>query len=519
MDTIDMLPEVPSSFWMDSTSGTDYPTLDEDIAVDTAIIGGGIAGITTAYLLKEAGVSVAVLDADRILQGTTAHTTSKLISQHAIIYSKIKKQMSAELAQQYADANNYAIDLVEQISKEQNIDCDFTRLPAYTFTESDQYIKQIEDEVEIARILGLKASFQQDIPLPFRVKAAMRFDNQAQFHCLKFLKELARRIPDRESHIFENTKAVNIQEGNPLTVVTETGKKVKASHVVIASHFPFFDGGGFYFSRIYLERSYVVAATIAEEFPEAHFISAEDPGRSLRYTPSQYGRLILFGGEHHKTGHGTDTNKHYKNLIDFANQYYQVEKIYYRWSTHDCVTTDGVPYVGNLTSRSPNIYVATGFGKWGMTNGIASAKIISDLITTGDNPWAQVYNPSRFITSGSALKTFVGINLSVAEKYITGKLERGEADADIKKGEARVIDIEGQRIGAYRDADGVLHMVDTTCTHLGCEVNWNDAEKSWDCPCHGSRFTYEGEIIEGPAINKLQHVKGESNQVEARIFS
>lgn len=519
MDTIDMLPEVPSSFWLDSTSGTDYPTLEEDVRVDAAVIGGGIAGITTAYLLKQAGMSVAVVDADRILQGTTAHTTSKLTSQHAIIYSKIKKQMSAELAQQYADANNYAIDMVEQIIKEKNIDCDFTRLPAYTFTESDQYIKQIEDEVETAQSLGFSASMQQDIPLPFPVKAAIRFDNQAQFHCLKFLKELARGIPDRESHIFENTKAVNLQDGSPLIVVTKNGKKIKASHIVISSHFPFFDGGGFYFSRMYLERSYVVAATISEEFPEAHFISAEDPGRSLRYTPSQYGRLVLFGGEHHKAGHGTDTNKHYKNLIDFANQHYQVQKIYYRWSTHDCVTTDGVPYVGNLTSRSPNIYVATGFGKWGMTNGIASAKIISDLITTGDNPWAQVYNPSRFITSGTALKTFVGINLSAAEKYITGKLERGEADADIKKGEARVIDLEGQRIGAYRDAEGVLHMVDTTCTHLGCEVNWNDAEKSWDCPCHGSRFTYEGEIIEGPAINKLQHVKGEPNEVEARIFS
>lgn len=205
--------------------------------------------------------------------------------------------------------------------------------------------------------------------------------------------------------------------------------------------------------------------------------------------------------------------------MDFANQHFHVKKIYYRWSTHDCVTIDGVPYVGNLTSRSPNIYVATGFGKWGMSNGIAAAKIISDLIATGDNPWAQVYNPSRFITSGSALKTFIGTNLSVAEKYITGKLERGEKDADVKKGEGKVIDVEGQRIGAYRDAEGVLHMVDTTCTHLGCELTWNDAEKSWDCPCHGSRFTYEGEIIEGPAINKLQHVKAGPNEVEARIFS
>lgn len=519
MDTIDMLPEVPSSFWMDSTETTDYPQLNEDIKVDTAVVGGGIVGITTAYLLKQAGVSVAVLDADRILQGTTAHTTSKLTSQHTIIYSKIKSQMNGELARQYAEANQYAIDMVEQIIQEKNIDCDFVRLPAYTYTQSDQYIGQIEDEIEIARSLGIEASFQQDIPLPFTVKAAMRFDNQAQFHCLKFLKKLVRDIPGQGSHIFEKTKAVNIQEGSPLIVVTDSGNKIKASKIVIASHFPFFDGGGFYFSRMYLERSYVVAATIKDEFPEAHFISAEDPGHSLRYTPSKYGRLVLFAGEHHKTGHGTDTNKHYKNLMDFASQHFRIDNIYYRWSTHDCMTTDGVPYVGNLTARSPNIYVATGFGKWGMSNGIASAKILSDLITVGDNPWAQVYSPSRFITSGSALQTFVGINLSVAEKYITGKIEPGDTDKDIEKGEARIIDIDGHRIGAYRDAEGTLHMIDTTCTHLGCELTWNDAEKSWDCPCHGSRFTYEGEIVEGPAINKLQHVKGEPNEVDARVFS
>jgi glycine/D-amino acid oxidase-like deaminating enzyme/nitrite reductase/ring-hydroxylating ferredoxin subunit len=519
MDTIDVLPEVPSSFWMDSTETTDFPQLTEDIKVDTAIIGGGIVGITTAYLLKQAGLSVAVLDADRILQGTTAHTTSKLTSQHSIIYSKIKKQMSEELARQYSEANQYAIDMVDRIRQEKGIDCDFVRLPAFTYTESSQYIEQIEEEVEVARSLGIKASYQEEIPLPFSVKAAVRFDDQAQFHCLKFLKKLAADIPGQNSHIFENSKAINIQDGNPLTVVTDSGPKVKASKIVIASHFPFFDGGGFYFARLYLERSYIIAATIQEDFPEAHFISAEDPGRSLRYTPSKYGRLVLFGGEHHKTGHGTDTNKHYKNLIDFANQHYQLDKIYYRWSTHDCMTTDGVPYVGNLTSRSPHIYVATGFGKWGMSNGIASAKILSDLITTGDNPWAQVYSPSRFLTSASALKTFVGMNLSVAEKYISGKLESGESDVDIRKGEARIIDIDGQRIGAYRDAEGTMHMVDTTCTHLGCELSWNDAEKSWDCPCHGSRFTYEGEIVEGPAINKIQHAQGEPNEVEARIFS
>lgn len=519
MKTIDMFPEVPSPYWIKSTPDTDYPSLQDDVKVDVAIIGGGIVGITAAYLLKKQGLTTAVLDADKILQGTTGHSTSKLTSQHSIIYSKIKKQMGQELAHQYAQANESAIRMVDDICCQEKIDCDFSWRPAYVFTQSDQYIQQIEDEVQTACDLGIKASLHDEIPLPFAVKTAMRFDDQAQFHCLKFLKPLAEKIPDENSYIFEQTKAVDIEDGDACQVVTDSGHRIKASQVIIASHFPFFDGGGFFFTRMYFDRSYVVAATIEEKFPEAHFISAESPGRSLRDTPSDHGQLVLFAGEHHKTGHGTDTNKHYKNLLDFANQNFKVKKVLYRWSTHDCVTVDSVPYVGNLTSRSPNIYVATGFGKWGMSNGIAAAKIVSDLITTGDNPWAQVYSPSRFITSPSALKTFVGINLSVAEKYISGKLEQPDENVDIKKGEAKLVQIDDQRIGAYRDAEGTLHMVDTTCTHLGCEIHWNDAEKSWDCPCHGSRFTYEGEIVEGPAINKLHHVRGEPNEVEAKIFS
>lgn len=519
MKTVDMLPEVPHSFWAASTPPTHYPALEEDVKVDVAVVGGGIVGITSAFLLKEQGLTVAVLDADRILQGTTAHTTSKLTSQHSIIYSKIKKQMGEELARQYAEANQAAIRLVDEIRARHRIECDFSWRPAYVYTQSDQYIKQLEEEADVASRLGISASFGKDAPLPFSIKAAMRFDDQAQFHCLKFLKSLAEKIPGKGSFIFEQAKAVDIEDGDAVSVVTDSGKKVKASQAIIASHFPFFDGGGFFFTRIYFERSYIIAATIQEDFPEATFITAEDPGRSLRSTPSEHGQLVLFAGEHHKTGHGSDTNKHYQNLLDFANQNYALQQVLYRWSTHDCMTIDGVPYVGNLTSRSPHIYVATGFGKWGMSNGIASAKILTDLITGGDNPWAQVYSPSRFMTSGSALKSFIGINLSVAEQYISGKLDKGTEAVEIKPGEAKVIEIDGQRIGAYRDAEGTLHRVDTTCTHLGCEIKWNDAEKSWDCPCHGSRFTYEGEIIEGPALNKLQHAREESNTVEAKIFT
>lgn len=513
------LQKVTHSFWMDSVPATNYPKLEEEITVDVAIVGGGIVGIASAFLLKEKGLAVAVVDADHILQGTTGHTTSKLTSQHSIIYSKIEKQMGEELARQYAEANEWAIRKVEEISSQNSIQCDFSWRPAYIFTQGDKYIQQLEDEAQAASRAGIKAEIVKEAPLPFPIKAALRFEGQAQFHCLKFLQPLAEKIPGNDSHIFEQTKVTDIEEGREVKVVTNGGNKIKASKVIVATHFPFFDGGGFYFTRMYLERSYIVAATVKEKFPEATFINAEDPSRSLRSTPFEKGELVLFAGENHKTGYETDTNKHYQNLIDFAHQNYTVDQVLYRWSTHDCMTIDGVPLVGNLTSLSPDIYVATGFGKWGMSNGIASAKILTDLITAGDNPWAQVYRPSRFITSASSLKTFAGINMQVARKFITGKLEKGSQDVEIKPGEARVIEVNGQRMGAYRDDEGTLHMVDTTCTHLGCELKWNDAEKSWDCPCHGSRFTYEGKIIEGPAINKLQHVHDKPNEVEVKLFN
>lgn len=509
--------EVPSPYWIASTPETNYPELTEDIKVDVAIIGGGIVGITSAFLLKNEGIKVAVIEADRILQGTTGHTTAKITSQHGLIYARLKNEIGEEGAKQYADANENAIRLIADTVKKLQIDCDFGWRPAYVYTQSDKYIKDIQDEVRVASALGIKATYLEKIPLPLNnIKAAERFDGQAQFHPLKYLKALAQKIPGDGSHIFEQTEAINIDDHDSPLVITRNGNKIKADKVIIATHYPFFDGGGLYFSRIYQEKSYIVAVKIKEEFPEGMYINAEDPARSLRSQNYKDGELVFLAGEHHKTGYGNDTNVHYQNLIDFGRNIFEVKDILYRWSTQDCMTIDGIPYIGNMTC-SPNIYLATGFGKWGITNGTASAIILKDLIIHGHSPWAEVYNPSRF--RFSSLKTFIGQNIDVAKSLIAGKLERLPENIEIKNGEAKVIQIEGERIGAYRDEQGKLHMIDTTCTHLGCELQWNDGEKSWDCPCHGSRFTYEGDIVEGPAINQLHHLEQEPNEVEARIFS
>lgn len=498
----EILTKPPQSYWMASTPETNYPILQKDLKVDVAIIGGGITGILCAYLLSNKGLNIAIFEADHILQGTTGHTTAKITSQHGLIYSKIKNQISEEFAKQYADANESAIRMYKKIANELNIQCDLVPQSAYIYTLQDQYISKIKDEATIADSLGIKATYLEELPLPFTVKAAVRFDDQAQFHPLKFLLPLAKEIANSGNQIFERTRIIDIEDQSDYVLMTDQGKKVTAEKLIIASHYPFYNKPGLYFTRIYPERSYVVAINAKENYPGGMYITAEEPGRSIRSQSSDDGQLIFVGGEHHKTGQGDDTIKHYEALVDYANETFTVEGIPYRWSTQDCMTLDGIPYVGHYTSDTPNMYIATGYGKWGMTNSMTSAMLLRDLIIDGKSPWQDVYNPSRQTIVASA-KNFVVENLNVADKLIKGKILPLPKDTDIQSGEGEVIEANGQRAGVYRDEQGTLHIVDTTCTHMGCEVNWNSAEKSWDCPCHGSRFTYEGEVIEGPALRPL----------------
>lgn len=505
----------PQSFWMASTPNLEYPTLEENLKLDAAIVGGGITGILCAYWLNKQGIKTAILEADRILQGTTGHTTAKITSQHGLIYSKIKNQISAEIAGQYAEANETAIRTIEKIAKENNIECDFVPQSAYVYTLQDQYTDKIRDEVDVASSLGIKAAYLEQLPLPFPSKAAIRFDNQAQFHPRKFLLALVKQITNQGVQIFEQSRVVDIEEDGNYVLITKQGKKISAGKVIIASHYPFYNKHGLYFTRIYPERSYVMAVKAQENYPGGMYITAEDPGRSLRSQSSDKGELIFVGGEHHKTGQGADTQKHYAALADFANQNFKVEDIPYRWSTQDCMTLDGLPYAGYFTTNTPNLYIATGYGKWGMTNSMASSMILRDLIVNGSSPWQDAYNPSRETIIASA-KTFMVENLNVANELIKGKISPLPQDIDIKSGEGKIIEADGQRAGAYRDEQGTLHVVNTTCTHMGCELNWNSAEKSWDCPCHGSRFTFEGDVIEGPALRPLDK-DNEVNTIEKLI--
>lgn len=479
-----------------------------------------MTGISCAYMLNQEGAKTAIVEADRILQGTTGHTTAKITSQHGLIYNKIKTQMSEEFAQQYADANQSAIRIIEKIVQDKHIECDFVPEPAYIYTLRDEYVSQINEESMVASSLGIEAVYLEEIPL-FPIKAALRFEHQARFHPRKFLLTLAEEYVNTGGKIFEQSRVIDIEEEGPYRIITDSGNKITADKLIIASHYPCYHKPGFYFARISQERSYVVAVKAKEKYPGGMYIAAEDFGHSLRSQMSEHGELILVGGEGHKTGQGENTTQNYQALIDFSNRMYTVEDIPYRWSAQDCMTLDSVPYVGPLTEKTPEMYVATGYGKWGMTNSIASSMILRDLIIKGRSAWQDVYSPSRHQLLASA-KNFVVENFNVACQLVKGKTEiKGETEmslqnAEIKPGEGKIVQAEGQRAGAYRDEQGILHVVDTTCTHMGCELNWNSAERSWDCPCHGSRFSDEGEVIEGPALHPL--TQGEKINLVKRLL-
>src|SRR5690554_1048061 len=287
------LPAQVQSYWLESTSGPRFPVLDRDISVDVAVVGGGLAGISTAWFLKNEGLRVAVLEADRVCQGTTGHSTAKITSQHSLIYAHIQEKFGWELAQQYADANETVVGTMGELIAEQKIECDFEKQPAYVYTQQDKYVEQIQREAQVASDLGIPASYEKELDLPFPVKAAVKFSGQAQFHPRKYVLALAEQIPGDGSEIFQGTVVLGIAEGQPNILSTETGHEVHADKVVVASHFPFHDGLGFYYARMYPDRSYILGVRTPDKLPQGMYVSAESPGRSLRKQRYEDGEMLL----------------------------------------------------------------------------------------------------------------------------------------------------------------------------------------------------------------------------------
>ncbi|MCJ8012853.1 FAD-dependent oxidoreductase [Paenibacillus sp. KQZ6P-2] len=499
------LPQFPESLWRATTELPSFPRLNEDIQVDIAIVGAGIVGITTAYLLSRQGCKVALFEAGSILNGTTGHTSAKISAQHGLLYDELLNHFGEEKTQMHYQANRDAKDFIQNTVSNLNIECDLKPESAFLYMEKDDELQKLQKEFDAYVKLGIPGQWRDKLPIPLNVSGAIEMPDQAQFHPLHYLKPLVDEILKAGGQIFEHTTITTLKKDGPFTLTTYRGKhKVRCSHVVSASHFPFYDGGGMYFTRLHAMRSYVVAFQPNTTFAGGTYLSADEPKRSLRTASWNGEELVLAGGENHKTGQSMCTHSHYEGLEEFGRELFGVKSIPFRWSAQDLVTLDKLPYIGQITSGDEGIYVATGFNKWGMTQGTLSGMILSDQILGKGNPYTPLYTPSRF-NADPSIKNVVVQNADVAKHFVAGKVGLVQRSAeDLKPDEGAVITHNGKRAGGYKDTKGNLYLVDTTCTHLGCEVEWNEGERSWDCPCHGSRFNYEGEVIEGPATDPLE---------------
>jgi glycine/D-amino acid oxidase-like deaminating enzyme/nitrite reductase/ring-hydroxylating ferredoxin subunit len=494
---------VDASLWAttDPPSLT-YPALDRDIEVDVAVIGAGITGLTTAHMLERSGANVVVIDRHLVGAGTTGSTTAKVTALQGLMYRFLAETYDDDTARIYAEANSAGVETVAQIATDLGLDCDLRRLPALTYTTSRDDAKRIEEEVEAAKRAGLDAEFVTTTDLPFDVAAAVKLDDQVHFHPRKYCRGLAASL----SQVYENTEAVDVDEGNPCEIKTATGT-IRAGHVVIATQLPFVHRG-LYYAKAAPDRSYAQAARV-ENPPEGMYLSVDQPIRSVRPHFGSDGTWLIIGGEGHKVGQDDDTDRHYMALEGFGREQFDVAPEL-RWSAQDYMPADGLPYIGKITSRSERVFVATGFQKWGLSTGTYAGMIIRDLIDGRDNAWHQIVDSTRVDLKRSA-KTLVKENVNVAQRFVGDRLADLKARHidELSPGEGDVVDTGEEVVAAYRDESGVLHQVSPICTHLGCIVSFNNAETTWDCPCHGSRFTIDGEVIEGPAVKELARIERE----------
>jgi glycine/D-amino acid oxidase-like deaminating enzyme/nitrite reductase/ring-hydroxylating ferredoxin subunit len=504
----DPLPGRPTSLWLDTAPATTYEPLPGDAAADVCVIGGGITGLTTALLLKRAGRRVVVVEMDRVAQGVSGFTTGKVSSLHGLRYARVRADFGAAGARAYASANQAGLELVAGLVRDLGIDCDFRRKPNHTYTEDPGQLAAIEDEVEAACAAGLAASFTDVTDLPWPVAGAVRVEDQAELHARRYLLALADAIHGDGSTIHERTRALSVDDGEPCRVRTDRGD-VTAGEVVVATHYPMLDRGLF-FARLSPERSYAIACRLRGDVPQGMYLSTESPAHSLRSAPLDGEELLLVGGESHKTGQGGDTAERYLRLEAWARERFDVEDVLYRWSAQDAMPADGMPYVGRLTPVARHLWTGTGYLKWGLSNGTAAAVMLADAIGGRENAWAETFDANRFKPLAAA-PALIKENVDVGAHLLGDRLAApDDASLDaLDPGEGGTVVLDGDRVAAYRDEAGTVHLLSPTCTHLGCLVAWNAAERTWDCPCHGSRFdATDGHVIQGPAVRDLERREG-----------
>ena len=487
-----------SSLWTEGAPELHAPPAERETEFDVAVLGAGITGVTCAYLLAGEGVSVGLFDAGRVGHGVSGHSTAKVAAQHRLAVSEIERGHGGDAARAYAEANLAGVRQIVDLAADLSIECDLREKPALVWAEDTEQGEQVEREVEAERSAGLGTSLASDAKLPWNVHAALVLGSQAEFHPVKYLVGVAAAAREAGAEVFQGSRAVAVEDGKPCRVRLENGRAVRAGHVVVATHFPFLDRGA-YFARMHAERSYAIALEIEGAVPQGLYISA-DGTHSLRSIPDGDGELLQVGGEGHKVGQADEAER-VARLEEWARRRFEVAGVRARWSSQDNITIDGLPYVGRLTPFSDRILTATGFRKWGFSNGAAAAQMLVDRLLERPNPWAGVFDSTR-VGNARSLLTFAKENANVGAHFAGDRLKRGGM-GELAPGEGRIVRDGVGQTAVSRDAQGKVHAVSARCTHLGCIVEWNGAEKSWDCPCHASRFAPDGTVLQGPAVSPL----------------
>ena len=467
-----LMTETNPSLWIGTTSPGDLEgELIGEATADVIVVGAGIAGLMTARLLAEAGKSVVVVEAGDICAGATGFSTAKITSLHGLNYAEIEQRYDTEHARIYGEANEAGIAEIERLIKADGIDCDFERKAHIAYTTDTQNVGAVQHEAEVATRLGLPAHLVDTTELPYAVLAAVQFDNQAQFHPRAFCLGLVSALRDGGNPVYTHSRVTDVDFGYHI-VQTDNGI-ARGEHIVVATHLPIKEMGG-YFAKGDPYRSYALAVKVDGPRPENMYISVDSTTRSLRTA----GEHLIVGGEGHRVGDDLDTEGCYRRLEEWAREQFNVQSVDYRWSAQDWKGADGIPYIGRMAGHEDeNMYVATAFKKWGIAHGAVAGMVIRDLIVGNENPWHDVYDASRLNPKQSAKGVLKEV-VETAAHFI------------------------GDRLHTHDHTD-----IGPVCTHLGCRTLYNQAENSWDCPCHGSRFSaLDGRVIEGPAVKDLPNI-------------